>query len=422
MNEKELLAPSPEDAMCRGPLDGFRILDLTHVLAGPFATSQLANLGAEVIKVEAPDALDMMRQEGPLSALAEQGMGIHYQSQSAGKKAITLNLKAASGQRIFKLLVQSADVLVANYRRSSQLALGLDSKTLHEHNPRLITCSITGYGQTGPKADHPAYDNVIQAYSGLLKATAHPGSEPCKVGPPVLDYGTGAQAALAITAALMQRELKGVVAELDVAMLDAALMLMSSAVTETSVTGKPPLPHGNSSLAKAGYACFETSAGQLMVGAFTVRQHADLWRSLGQSGRAQETAGLSVAELETRFDADRALLKELFKSSSAEQWEERLNNNGVPAARVRELHETLAEPQLESRSVLQSTHHRSNLESESAPDSNPVRFPGSAWNSDVMPDQLAGDPPLAGQHNHEVLTQLGISRDEMRILEKERVI
>ena len=400
----------------KGPLDGFRVLDLTHVLAGPFATSQLANLGAEVIKIEAPDALDMMRQEGPLSALAEQGMGIHFQSQSAGKKAITLNLKAEQGQRIFTQLVKSADVLVANYRRPSQLALGLDSATLREHNPRLITCSITGFGQTGPKADHPAYDNVIQAYSGLLKATAHPGAEACKVGPPVLDYGTGAQAALAITAALMQRELQGVVADLDVAMLDAALMLMSSSVTETSVTGDSPLPHGNSSLAKAGYGCFETSKGQLMIGAFTVRQHAALWQALGQSEIASETAALSVGQLEARFDADRSLLQELFKSDTADFWEDRLNESGVPAARVRGLNEALAEPQIKDRSVLQSTSD------PSQPNSGPVRFPGRAWKSDVMTDQLSGCPPQAGQHNLEIFTQLGISKDEMQTLEKERVI
>ena len=407
---------SKASASGSAPLDGFRVLDLTHVLAGPFATSQLANLGAEVIKIEAPGALDMMRREGPLADLAEQGMGIHYQSQSAGKKAVTLNLKAIEGQAIFVKLVQSADVLVANYRRSSQLALGLDSSTLRKHNPQLITCSITGFGQTGPKADHPAYDNVIQAFSGLLKATAHPGAEPCKVGPPVLDYGTGAQAALAITAALLQRELKGVVADLDVAMLDAALMLMSSSVTETSVTGNAPLPHGNSSLAKAGYACFATSDGQLMVGAFTVRQHAALWQALGQSERAKITAALSVDELESRFDDDRAFLQELFAREAAAHWETLLNNSGVPAARVRALNEALTEPQIKDRSVLQGTADPAST----VP--GPKRFPGRAWKSDSMSEQLSGSPPHAGQHNQEIFTQLGISRDEMQTLEKERVI
>jgi len=413
---------SKPSAPAKGPLDGFRVLDLTHVLAGPFATSQLANLGAEVIKIEAPAALDMMRAEGPLAEYAEQGMGIHFQSQSAGKKAITLNLKAAEGQRIFAELVKSADVLVANYRRSSQLALGLDPASLHKNNPKLITCSITGFGQTGPKADHPAYDNVIQAFSGLLKATAHPDSEPCKVGPPVLDYGTGAQAALAITAALMQRELQGVVADLDVAMLDAALMLMSSSVTETSVTGKAPVPHGNSSLAKPGYACFETSDGQLMVGAFTVRQHSSLWRALGQSDKAEVTAGLSVDELESRFDEYRAAMQACFKNDSSEQWEILLNNNGVPAARVRGLNEALVEPQVKDRSVLQSAVTMQTPTNESNQNPNPAQFPGRAWVSDAMPKQLSGPPPQAGQHNQEIFTQLGISRDEMLSLEKERVI
>jgi len=368
------------DDEATGALAGYRVLDLTHVLAGPFATYQLAVLGAEVIKVESPALPDMMRQEGPDPIMANAGLGIHYQSQSANKKSITLDLGQPQGKEIFARLVATADVVVSNYRLASQKKLGLDTEALRQFNKNVIVCSITGFGQTGPKAEHAAYDNVIQAFSGLMSASGYPDGEGCKVGPPVLDYGTGAQAALAITAALLQRETQGIVADLDVAMLDAALMLMTSSVTETAYSGESPSLHGNSSLSKPGYACFDTADGKLMVGAFTAAQHAALWTVLGR-----------------------------------DDWESLLNTAGIPAARVRSLAETLEHPQVKSRSVLQS------MQSEST-NPHPTTFAVNAWQSEAVNGKVDRSPPMAGQDNIDVFQSIGVSSSELEQLQKDCVI
>ena len=201
--------------------EGYRVLDLTHVLAGPFSTYQLAVLGAEVIKVEPPDAPDIVRVEGAVEALNREGMGVMFQSQGANKRGLSLNLKSEAGRDIFKRLAAGADVVVENYRAGALPSLGLGYDELAALNPSLIYCSITGFGQTGPKAGHTAFDNVIQARSGLMATTGTVHSAPLRVGAPVLDYGTGAQAAFAIAAALLRRERTGERQRLDVSMLDA---------------------------------------------------------------------------------------------------------------------------------------------------------------------------------------------------------
>ncbi len=407
-------------------LAGYRVLDLTHVLAGPFCCHQLAVLGAEVIKIEPPQKPDMMRAEGPDAELAEQGMGLHYQSQNAGKKAISLDINSDDGREVFTRLVSTADVLVTNYRRNSQQRLGLDWQSLAQINPRLITCSITGFGHTGPKADDAAYDNVIQAFSGLLSATGHDQKAPVKVGPPVLDYGTGAQAALAVTSALLLRERTGAVTHPDVAMLDAALMLMTSSVTETAYTGKSPVPSGNSNPNRAGYGCYETADGRIMIGAFTSRQNAMLWRALGNEERAAEVNDLQPANLDARYLEDREAFRAVFMQRSATEWEELLNNAGVPAARVRNLEEALSEPQIHSRSVVQQVAPLANggATSTNGGKRQVETFVSKAWQTanSASADLPLTLPPTAGQHNHELLSELGFTAKEIDGLRQAGVI
>ena len=436
-----------------GALAGYRVLDLTHVLAGPFCCYQLGVLGAEVIKIEPPHRPDMMRAEGPDARLADQGLGLHFQSQNAGKQSMTLDIKTEPGREVLNRLLASADVLVTNYRRGSQQRLRLDWRSVQSINPRLITCSITGFGQSGPKADDAAYDNVIQAYSGLLCATGHSADEAVKVGPPVLDYGTGAQAALAVTAALLLRERTGQVSHLDVSMLDAALMLMTSSVTETAYTRRAPAPHGNSSPNRAGYGCYETADGRLMIGAFTSRQNALLWRTLGDDEVANEVETLTPADLDARYSHDKAQLQTCFIKQTAAYWEEVLNQAGLPAARVRTLDETLSEPQLQSRSVLFSTHQSvasgpaaKNDSTDRNSSSNRVTtFARKAWNTEYpdgpdSPDSdssnttrgVAGDqslqdaieyePAVTGQHNVKLLQELGFTAAEIAGLQRNKVV
>ena len=219
------------------PFEGIKIIDVTHVLAGPFAAYQLALLGADVIKVEHPREYDQSRDTGGDRALNQQQMGTGYLTQGSNKRAITLNLKHEGGREILKRLVAGADVLVENWRSGSFPALGLGYDDLRPLNPRLIYCSMTAFGQDGPRGGQTAYDQLIQATSGMMATTGTPEVHPIKTGAPVIDYATGTMCAFAISAALFQRERTGRGQYIDSAMLDVALMLMGSHITELSAHG-----------------------------------------------------------------------------------------------------------------------------------------------------------------------------------------
>ena len=216
-----------------------RVIDLTHVIAGPFCTYQLAVMGADVIKIEPPQNPDMSRTSGvPLSDEDGANLCSDFTAQNANKRALCIDLKRDEGKAILRRLIADADVFVENYRSGAMTKIGFDYAAVKALCADIIYCSITGFGQTGPLAERTAYDNVIQAYSGLMSATGDAQNAPLKVGPPVLDYGTGIQAAFAIAAALYQRAKNGEGQRIDVAMLDAAIMLMSSHVTRYQHAGE----------------------------------------------------------------------------------------------------------------------------------------------------------------------------------------
>ena len=227
------------------PFEGIRIIDITHVLAGPFAAYQLAVLGAEVIKVEDPNDPDQTRGTGTDRELNRRRMGTGFLTQASNKRAITLNLKSEAGRGILKRLVAGADVMVENYRPGAFAALGLGYETMSALNPRLIYCSISAFGQDGPRGDQTAYDHVIQATSGLMATTGTEEVHPIKFGSPAVDYATGTMAAFALASALFQRERTGRGQRIDLAMLDVAMILMSSHLTGYLRNGTEPKPSGN---------------------------------------------------------------------------------------------------------------------------------------------------------------------------------
>ena len=383
------------------PLDQIRVLDFTHVLAGPFCTYQLAVMGADVIKIESASRPDMMRINGPDTLLAKRAMGLHYQTQASNKRAMTLDLTHSDSIEILDKLLSDADVLVVNYRRKAAKKLNIDYERVNTINPQLVYCSLTGFGQTGPKADHAAYDNVIQAFSGLMAATGTQDSGPTRVGPPVLDYGTGAQAALAIVSSLFQRERTGEGNCIDVAMLDAAMMLMSSTVTDTAISSTPPVRPGNRSV-RATYGCYQTRDGELMVGAYTREQIIKLWKALGRQDKAQVALCLAQENLDDAYDEDTQILVDVFCCKSAEQWEAILNEADVPASRVRSLDESLKEPQVKSRMVTQNVHSPSRVNAQ-------LTIPVAAWQSKHSSPRADTPPPLVGQHTDEILLALGLT-------------
>ena len=401
------------------PFKGITVLDLTHVLAGPFSTYQLAVLGADVIKIEAPDNPDMTRIETSVPGLDKALYGTYFQAQNAGKRAITLDLKTDKGREVMSRLIERADVLVQNYAGDALENLGIGYEAARAINPKLIYCSLTGYGRTGPKANHPAYDVVIQAFSGLMSANGTPETAPVRVGPPMVDYGTGAQAALAISAALFQREKTGKGQRIDVAMLDAALMLMSANVADTIATGVPPSPHGNANPKYAGYRVYETGQGQLMIGAWTNRQLSRLFKALGEAERAREVLHIERSEIAQSCPGDTNIIAGHMLSRTADEWETILNEARVPAARVRSLDETLAHPQIASRQVLQANEASGGTEGGMG---SPANLPVAAFSYEHGSPSLDRPPPRLGEHTFDVLDELGYNSDDIANMKEAKVI
>ncbi|MGB0506959.1 MAG: CaiB/BaiF CoA transferase family protein [Pikeienuella sp.] len=397
------------------PFENVRVLDLTHVLAGPFCSHQLAMLGADVIKVEPPSHPDMTRSEGVDPVQSAELYGSYFLAQSAGKRAMTLDLKSEGGQAIMHRLLQSADVLLQNYAGTALGDLGFGPEAAHAINPRLIYCMLSGFGHSGPKADHPAYDNVIQAYSGLMAANGDPETGPLRVGPPMVDYGTGAQAAMAISAALFQRTQTNKGQVIDVSMLDSALMLMSAMVVDSTITGTSPKRHGSDHPYYAGYRTYETSDGTIMLGAYTNEQLAKLFDALGETTRAAEVRATPRADIAASAKADAAMVANNLLSRPATEWEDVLNNAHVPAAKIRHLTETLAEEQVKLRGGLQSPGWPDK-------DTAPAQLPVAGFEFAHGGPSIDRVPPQFGEHTNEVLSEIGYSPTEITELQKQGVV
>lgn len=326
------------------PFEGIRVLDFTHVYAGPFATFQLAVMGAEVIKIEAPGSPDQMRAEGVDEALNAQGLGTNYQFNNQGKKALSLDIASDEGQQIATRLIASADVLVENY--SGALARhDLGPEQALSINPRLIYCDMSGYGSDNPFAGRPAYDPVIQAASGMMSVNGNADQEFLRVGPPLIDYGMGAQTAFAIASALYQRDKIGKGQVIEANMFDAALMMMSPLVASAIHAGKTDPRTGNVQTARPGYAVFPCRDGDLMLGAFTLEHHRRLFTLLSLHELVEIPNAPDWNWIRNNGQLLRDRILQRLQTSDASDWEETLNRADIPSARVRDLHETLCEEQ-----------------------------------------------------------------------------
>ena len=309
-------------------ISGIRVLDITNVLAGPFCCHQLAHMGAEVIKIEPVGRGDLARQLGADKDLAFRKMGISFLAQNAGKKSMTLDLKSEDGKAIFQQLLESADVLVENFRPGVMARLGLDYERLKHSHPQLIYCAISGFGQTGPMSKRPAYDQIIQGLSGVMSITGNPDDGPLRVGYPLADTIGGLTAAMAISAALNSTPRGQFI---DVSMLDSVLTTMGWVVSNHLIGGVEPAKNGNENVTSAPSGTFCTGDGLLNIAANEERQWRSLISHLGCEHLAKD------ARFKTRNDrmAHRAqLTSELeiwLAGKSAVQWESELTSLGVPA-------------------------------------------------------------------------------------------
>ena len=385
------------------PFEGIRILDCTHVLAGPFAAYQLAVLGADVIKVEDPNEPDQSRESGADDALNKALMGTSFLTQGSNKRSIALNLKTEGGREALKRLAADwADIFVENYRPGAFKSLGLGYEDLARLNPRLIYVSMTAFGQDGPRGNQTAYDHAIQATSGITASTGTETSGPIKAGAPIIDYSTGTMGAFAMSAALFQRSRTGRGQYVDMAMLDVALILQASHITDSLHVEYRPRRRGlwHRYPPSRGY---ETKDGIVQLAASNGRQHRRFYEAIGELEAAEHTDydGRN-ADTEPKARSIAAKMKE----KTAVEWEDYLQSRHVPAARVRELHEALADPHLRTRGVLH-TH------ADAPGVGKALTVPLAAFKFEHGGPSIERPPPRLGEHTDEVLAAAGYSAAEI---------
>jgi formyl-CoA transferase len=397
-----------EEGSAQQPLAGVRVLDLTNVLAGPFACHQLAHLGAEVIKVEAVGRGDLARNLGADPALSARGMGISFLAQNAGKKSLTLNLKSPGGKEVLRRLVRRADVLVENFRPGVMARLGVGYEDLKAENPALIYCAISGFGQTGPWADRPAYDQIIQGASGVMSVTGDAESAPLRVGYPLADTVGGLTAAMTILGALNAKP-RGCV--IDVSMLDSVLATMGWVVSNHLIGGVTPAPQGNENPTSAPSGAFQCADGLINIAANKDEQWEALARHLGRDDLLAEPAFATREARKANRLRLKAEIETVLTTRAARDWARDLNAIGVPSGAVMSVPEILAHPQVAERDLL-------------------ARFedvPGAGRAIEVMRigamidgrrPAVSDPPPVLGLDTDEVLGSLGYPSDEIAAMRK----
>ncbi len=395
-----------ERAVAHRPLSAIRVLDLTNVLSGPFCAYQLAQLGAEVIKVEIPQTGDLARQLGADEDLNAQLMGASFLAQNGGKKSITLNLKTEDGRRVLGDLVRTADVLVENFRPGVMDRLGIGHEALIGINPSLVYCAISGFGQTGPMRDAPAYDQIIQGLAGVMSITGDARCSPMRVGYPVADTIGGLTAAYAVACALVRRASTGEGAFLDVSMLDCMLGAMGWVVSNYLIAGQEPIPMGNDNFTAAPSGAFATGSGLVNIAANKQEQFEALAEAVGCKEWLDDPR---FAHRESRKRNRAALnraLETALQSKSASEWETILNRIGIPAGRVLTVPEALHNEQVSERELLRTLTDVPGLDRS-------ITVTRSGFKLSRGDPDVSSPPPQLGQHTEAVLNELGYTDEEI---------
>jgi CoA:oxalate CoA-transferase len=389
-------------------LAGTRVVDFSHVMAGPYASHLLCLLGAEVIKIESPGVGDAMRNYG--ADRRYDGMAPAFIAVNAGKKSLVLNLKHPPALEAARRLIGGADVVLENFRPGVMARLGLDYQSVHSLQPRLVYCSVSGYGQHSPRRDWPAIDNIVQATSGMMSLSGENGDGPMRVGFPVVDTLTGQTAAFAIVAALLRRERTGTGEYIDVAMFDAALAFMASAVVPYLVTGRTLERTGN-----VGYSGQPTSAvfdagdgRQISLGVVQQPQFETLARTLKREHWLADPRFANPDLRRQNSHAMRTELEAVFATQPASAWERQLSDAGVPCGMVREVSEALGLEGLEDRDI------RIPLHVSGLPDRQNVDIVNAGFKYSEGSPHIDQPPPKHGEHSESILESLGFDAAERR--------
>lgn len=394
-------------------LENIRVLDLTNVLSGPFCTLHLALLGAEVIKIEIPDAGDLARKLGNYPKYNKELMGTSFLAQNANKKSLTLNLKHEEGKKIFLKLLETADVLVENFRPGVMARLGFSWETVEKINPRIVYCAISGFGQTGPDAHKPAYDQIIQGLSGVMDVNGDERLHPLRSGFPICDTVGGLNAAFAVMAALYYRERNGEGQFIDIALIDSIMPLMGWVVANLLIGGKPPTPMGNDNFTAAPSGTFQTKNGYINIAANQQKQ----WENL------VDIIGLPELKTDSRFqerDTRKAnrelltpLLEEKLTQNTSEHWVEILNEKSIPTGEILDLEKALTSDQIK---------HREAVANVKVNDIGSIEIFNLSAKFSKTPASIDTPPPRLSANTEEILSELGYSKEDQLALKEKMVI
>jgi crotonobetainyl-CoA:carnitine CoA-transferase CaiB-like acyl-CoA transferase len=384
-----------------GPLAGIRVLDLSRVLAGPWAGQNLADRGAEVIKIERPKVGDDSRAFGPPWIKDRAGRdtkdSAYFTSANRGKKSVTVNLQAAEGAALVRELAAKSDVLLENYKYGDLERYGLAYGQLKDANPRLVYCSVTGFGHTGPYRERPGYDFMIQGMGGMMSVTGEPGGEPQRAGVPIADIITGMYASIAICAALAHRAQSGKGQHLDLALLDSQIALLAYQNTNYFATGKPPTRIGNLHPNIVPYQPFRTSDGDVIIACGNDNLYRKFCEAAGCPELASDPRFATNGKRVENRDELKRLLDAIFAKRTKKEWVTLLDAAGVPNGPINDIAQVYAEPQVQARGVKIEAEH---------PVAGRLPMVASPMRFSATPLEHRVPPPVLGQHTEEILSKV----------------
>ena len=375
------------------PLNGIRVLDLSRVLAGPYCTMVLGDLGAEVIKVESPEG-DETRGWGPPFAAGESA---YYLCVNRNKRSMVLDFKTDKGRAILHELAKRSDVLVENFRPGTLKRFSMDYETIATLNPQLVYCSITGFGQTGPLRDRPGYDFMIQAMGGLMSISGEPDGEPMKVGVAVADLFAGQNAVIAILAAFQVRTQTGKGQHLDIALFDSQVAMLANVASSYLISGNLPKRYGNAHANIVPYQSFQASDSWFVIAVGNDKQFSRLCEIIGKSELGQDSRFVTNSSRVENREELIAFLKPIFQEKTTSEWLSALDAVGIPCGPINTLDKVFAEPQVQAREMLVHMEHLKVGD---------LRLVGSPLKFSETPVDYKLPPPRLGEHTEEVLKEL----------------
>ncbi|MGJ7921213.1 CaiB/BaiF CoA transferase family protein [Neobacillus sp. LXY-4] len=393
-----------------GALEGIKVLDLTRVLAGPYCTMILADLGADVIKVEAPGGSDETRGWGPPF---QNGVSAYYLCTNRNKRSMTVNLKTEEGREIIRKLAHESDVLIHNFKTGSMEKWLLDYEHLKEINPKLVYCSITGFGETGPYKNLPGYDFIIQGMSGIMSITGTEQSGPLKIGVAMVDILTGLYSAVAIQAALLERVQSGFGQKIDMSLLDCAVGSLANVASNYLISGNVPQKLGNDHPNIVPYSTFRTNDGEMIIAVGNDRQFSSLCELLDLTEIAQhEKFKTNAARVVNRQELTE-ILEERLQTKTMDDWIELFSKHNIPCGPINSMDRVFTNEQIEARQMKVEMNH---------PQAGKVRLVGSPIKLSRTKVKMERHPPLPGEHTEEILQLVGYDGKIINQLKNNHII